>query len=457
MTKLNNESEASRRHFLQMLGAGFGMLAGLGRLETPAAGAQQDYKALVCVFLFGGNDGHNVVVPLNAAQYSAYQAARGGLALPTNQLLPINDATQGAFGLHYGLPELQQIYQAGRLAVLANVGMLVRPTSYAEYIAALQLPTNLRSHSDQVLQMQTGIPNSGGSTGWGGRTVDLVAASNANTSFPVSISIGGPSLYCTGNTTAAAGLQPGNDLSQGAMNFWPASAAAMRDSAQARILAAESGNALVDAANRALIDARLLNPLLKAAAGAPAFSTQFPSTSLGNQMKEIARLISLRTQLNAGRQVFFCSMGGFDTHSNQSWTHWDLLQQVSKAVAAFYQATVEMGVADRVTTFTLSDFGRTLQPSGSGTDHGWGSHHLILGGAVRGGRIFGRFPRMTNYSNFNATAEDYVDARGGLLPQVSLAQYGATLARWFGAADAQLNSLFPQLANFSVRDLGFME
>lgn len=456
--KTTNERDLSRRRFLQLLplGASLGMVAGLGRVEARAAGAQQDYKALICVFLFGGSDGHNVVVPLDATQYTAYQAARGGLALPLNQLLPISDPTQGAFGLHYGLPELQAIYQAGRMAVLSNVGMLVRPTSYAEYLAASQLPTNLRSHSDQVVQMQTGIPNSGGSTGWGGRTADLLAASNVNTSFPVSIAVGGSALYCVGNTTAAASLQPGNDLDQGAMNFWPASAAAVRNAAQARILAAESGNDLVNAANRALIDARQLNPLLKAASGAPAFTTQFPTTSLGRQLKEVARLISLHTQLNVGRQVFFCSLGGFDTHSNQSWNHWDLLQQVSKAVAAFYQATTEMGMADRVTTFTMSDFGRTLQPSGSGTDHGWGSHHLVVGGAVQGGRIYGRFPRMTNYASLNSTADDYADARGGLLPQASLAQYGATLAKWFGAGDGQLNSLFPQLANFSTRDLGFM-
>ena len=173
-------------------------------------------------------------------------------------------------------------------------------------------------------------------------------------------------------------------------------------------------------------------------------------------MKEIARIISLRSQTGAGRQVFFASLGGFDTHGGQAYQHWALLQQVSQAMAALYNATVEMGIADKVTSFTLSDFGRTLQPSGSGSDHGWGSHHFIVGGAVSGGQIYGRFPLMTNYSNFNATNDDYADARGVMLPQVGLAQYGATLAKWFGAADAQLDTVFPTLANFGVRDLGFM-
>ncbi len=452
---MNKQQRISRRNFLQ-LSASFGMIAALGRFNLTEAAQAPDYKALVCVFMFGGNDGHNLVVPLAGAQYSAYQTARGALALPTNQLLPVTDPTLGQFGLHYGIPELQTLFQQGKMAVLANVGNLVRPTSYADFQAANQLPVQLRSHSDQVAQMQTGFPNASGSTGWGGRTVDLMQPMNAGTSFPVSISMSGNALFCTGSVVQAAALQPGNELDQDAMSLWPSTAAQARALAQQQIVSQTSGNQMVDAANKSLADALALNPLLKAASGNPPFTTQFPSTSLGNQLKEVARMIGLRSQLGVGRQVFFCSLGGFDTHGGQGYQQWDLLRQVSQAVAAFYDATVQMGVGGNVTTFTLSDFGRTLQPSGSGSDHGWGNHHLVVGGAVNGGKLFGTFPLMTNYGNFNSTNDDYADTRGVLLPGLSLVQYGATMAKWFGASNSQLDSLFPTLSNFALRDIGFL-
>jgi uncharacterized protein (DUF1501 family) len=213
---------------------------------------------------------------------------------------------------------------------------------------------------------------------------------------------------------------------------------------------------MVDAANKVMANALALNPLLQSAASSVAFQKPFPATEIGNQLGEIARMISLNAQLNVGRQVFFCSLSGFDTHGGQSYQQWDLLQQVSQALDAFYAATVQLGLGSQVTTFTLSDFGRTLQPSGSGTDHGWGNHHLILGDSVKGGNIFGTFPLMTNYASFNASRDDYADTRGVMLPGFSLSQYGATLARWFGATDADLNGLFPTLPNFSTRDVGFL-
>jgi uncharacterized protein (DUF1501 family) len=206
----------SRRNFLQ-LSASFGMLAALGEFKLSKAAPVQDYKALVCVFMLGGNDGHNVVVPLSGAQYSAYTAARGGLALPLGQLLGVNDPTLGPFGLDYAMPELQSIYNQGAMAVVSNVGNLVRPTSFVDYQASNQLPTNLRSHSDQVAQMQTGVPSATGSTGWGGRTVDMMQANNSGTSFPVSISMNGTALFCVGAVAASASLQPGNYLDQNAM------------------------------------------------------------------------------------------------------------------------------------------------------------------------------------------------------------------------------------------------
>lgn len=446
----------SRREFVQ-LSAAFGMLAGLGQFKLTAAAPVQDYKALVCLFMFGGNDGHNLVVPLNNTQYSAYQASRGGLALPPNQLLGINDAAQGPFGLHYAMPELQALYNQNRMAILANVGILVQPTVYANLSNAnFALPLNLRSHADQVVEMQTGFPSSGGSTGWGGRTLDLLQSSNAGTNFPVSISMNSPALFCVGSVVQGTALQPGNYFDQSAMGIYPPAAAQARATAQQQIISADSGNSIINAANSVMGNALALNPLLKNAAGAIAFNKPFPQTPIGTQLKEIARLISLNSQLGAGRQVFFCSLAGFDTHGGQSYQQWDLLQQVSKALDAFYGATVQLQAANQVTAFTLSDFGRTLQPSGTGSDHGWGSHHLILGGAVNGGRMYGTYPLMTNYANFNATNSDYADNRGVMLPNTSLSQYGATLAKWFGTSDSDLDSLFPTLPNFAARDLGFL-
>ncbi|MBX3028387.1 DUF1501 domain-containing protein [bacterium] len=449
----------SRRRFLH-LGASLGVLLGLGRFDWAQAAAAGDYKALVCLFLFGGNDGHNLVVPLQSQQYAAYVAARGALALPQSQLLPIADPTQGPFALHYAMPELQALYTQGRAAILANVGMLVQPTTYTQANGAnAPLPLNLRSHSDQVVQMQTGVPNASGSSGWGGRTLDALTYNhgyNATTSFPVAISMQRPALFCDGAIVQDVSLWPGNALDQNGLNLYPPSAAAARAAAQMQIVSTSSGNDLIDAANKVMADARALNPLLRAAQAGVTFQQPFPSTDLGEQLQEIARIISLNAQLAVGRQVFFCSLGGFDTHSGQGYQQWDLLRQVSQALDAFHAATVQLGVADRVTAFTLSDFGRTLQPSGSGTDHGWGNHHLIVGGAVRGGRLYGRYPLMTNYASFNASADDYADGRGAMLPGVSLSQYGATLARWFGASDADLDAIFPTLANFSNRDLGFM-
>lgn len=447
----------SRRNFMQ-LGAGFGMLAALGQLKTAQAAVQQDYKALVCLFMFGGNDGHNAVVPLSSAQYSAYQSARGGLALSPSQLLGINDATQGAFGLHSAMPEMQTLYNQGKAGILANVGMLVQPTTWQQYQSGVQLPTQLRSHSDQVVQMQTGYPNTGGSTGWGGRVADLMQSANGATAFPTSISLGGSALFCSGNQVAGLNLQPGNLFDQSAFSIYPPAAGAARDTAQNSIITQDTGNTLTNASNGVIGTARRLNPLLRAAAGNPSFTTPFPSTALGNQLKEIARIISVRSQTQVSRQVFFASLGGFDTHSGQSYQQGFLLQQVSAALAAFYNATAEMGIANNVTAFTLSDFGRTLQPSGTGTDHGWGSHHFVVGGAVSGGRIYGTFPSMTAYAQAasNQATADYADSRGTLLPRLSLTQYGATLARWFGASDFQLDALFPTLPNFATRDLGFV-
>jgi uncharacterized protein (DUF1501 family) len=452
----------SRRRFLELSG-GLGLLAGLGRMSfAPSAAAAGDYKALVCLFMFGGNDGHNTVVPMEPTQYAAYVQQRGNLRLQQNQLLPISDATQGQFGFHYSMVDMQQLYNQGHMAVLANVGTLYQPTSYAQYLQpGFALPSQLRSHSDQVVQMQTGQPDTSLATGWGGRCVDTMQSApynyNAATNFPTSISMNSPALFCTGNQVAGTSSQPGNFLGQNAMGFWQQSAATARKNAQNTVITTPSGNAMIDAANKSLATAAALNPILAGAANTVNFNKAFPSTSIGNQLKEIARLISLNSQLGIGRQVFFCSLGAFDTHSGQGYQQQENLDNVSQALGAFYAATQQLGVDQQVTTFTLSDFGRTLQPSGSGSDHGWGNHHFIMGGAVQGGKMYGRYPLMTNLANFNSTADDYADNRGVMLPSTGLAQYGATLAKWFGVQDdLELKGMFPTLQAFPSLNLGFI-
>ena len=421
-----------------------------------------DYKALVCIFLVGGNDGHNTIVPLTQAGFNSYKAARGNLALPDGNgpLVQVQDDTNGTpYGLNPGLSALAPLWGTGtgtgRLAVMANVGMLVKPLTRPQYLAnTAPLPTNLFSHSDQIQQMQAAIPSSSAGTGWGARAADILNGLNSASAFPAAISCAGPALFCTGNIVQSASLLPGFDLDPSGMNLWPASATTARLNGLQQVLQFDSGLALVQAANKARKDALDLNALMKS--GNATISSPFPGGGLSDQLKQVARLIKLRDVTGVKRQVYFCMLGGFDTHGAQSWEHWNLLRQVSEAMAAFYHCTEqELGIAQQVTSFTLSDFGRTLQPSGVGSDHGWGSHHLILGGAVQGGRIHGTFPTLA------LGGPDDSGTRGALIPTTSVEQYAATLAKWLGVTDADLplvfQNLYQNLADFGGQPtLNFM-
>jgi uncharacterized protein (DUF1501 family) len=233
------------------------------------------------------------------------------------------------------------------------------------------------------------------------------------------------------------------------MAAWPSSAAAAKAQALQEIVSFNSGLSLIQAANDVRADSIELNGMLNGL-GSSAVTTTFPGTSLGQQLKQVAQLISLRATTGMKRQVFFCAINGFDTHASQSWAHWDLLTNVSEAMAAFYQATADMGIADRVTTFTASEFGRSLQPSGSGTDHGWGNHHLIMGGAVQGGDVYGTFPDLA------LSGPDDTGNRGVLIPTTSFDQFGGTCAKWFGVSATDMPGVFPNLGNFATADLGFL-
>lgn len=449
---MTNHHNPSRRRFLRTTGT-FAAAVGLSQLGLINAFAQSasDYKALVCIFLLGGNDGHNVIVPQTQNAYNAYKAIRGPLALPdvSAKLLPVLTPDGTPYALNDGLTAIHPLWAQQKLAVVANVGMLVQPITRQQYLAGTAtVPTNLFSHSDQIVQMQSADPNGSGGTGWAGRVADTMQALNGASDFPSSISMAGSALFCTGNIVQSASLIPNFDLD--GMTAWPASAAAAKMQALQEIITLDSGMAVVRAANKVRQDALTLIGLLKNLNGGTPLSTQFPQTSIGQQLQQVARMIRVRASTGMSRQVFFCSLGGFDTHSGQSWAQWDLLKQLSVAMAAFYNATAEMSVADQVTTFTQSDFGRTLQPSGSGSDHGWGSHHLVMGDAVQGGDLYGTFPPPA------LGGPDDANNRGVLIPTTSIDQYAATMAKWFGVSPAALPQIFPNLGNFPTTDLGFL-
>ncbi len=455
----------SRRHILQGLSAS-ALVGRLGVMNQAALAATttNDYKALVCIMLAGGCDGHNVIVPLKQADFNAYKLARGGLALPDSNgpLVQVQTKNGTPYGLNPGLVNIGSLWSQGQLAVLANVGMLNQPVTRAQFIntqSGVSLPTNLFSHSDQIQQMQSGIGSSGSGTGWGGRALDSLSAMNGTSTFPAAVSLSGPALFCTGSKILSTSLFPGFDLDMAGMNLWPASATNARYQGVQQVISFDSGLKLIQAANQSRKDAMDLNALL--VGNSAQVTTAFPSTSIGAQLRQVAKIIKIRGTTGMSRQVFYCTLGGFDTHASQSWQQWDLLNYLTQAMMAFYNCvSTELGLADKVTTFTLSDFGRTLQTNGSGSDHGWGNHHLIMGGAVNGGDLYGTFPSMA------LGGPDDSGARGATIPTTSIAQYGATLARWFGVDDTPdpadpnaataLDGVLPTLRNFASRDLGFM-
>lgn len=442
----------TRRKFIAASGQLAAASLGLERFGLMNAAAQSngDYRALVCVFLFGGIDANNLVIPAGSS-YAQYSALRQGLALPENSLLPVAARNGRNFGLHPNLKALHPLYGSSRMAILANVGVLYRPTTRDEYRnRAVPLPSNLFSHSDQQQQWQTGHLDLFRGTGWAGRVADQVAYMNAPSKFPVSASLAGNPILLAGSDSKPATLAAGGTMSltgRGGAAF-----RAQRDAALQEIIKLDSGLTMVQQAGASLQDGIDIGKLIQSAlATAPALTTVFPTTGLGRQLSDITKLIAVRGALGMRRQIFFASLGGFDTHANQLATHVALLPQLSDAIAAFYQATEELGVANSVTTFTESEFGRTMQPSaGGGTDHAWGSHHFLFGAAVKGSDVYGTFPELA------LGGPDDSGSRGSYIPTTSLDQYGATLASWFGVPPSGLDSIFPNLANFPTRTLGFL-
>jgi uncharacterized protein (DUF1501 family) len=453
----------SRRDFLRStvksaaaLGAG-SVLAKFGEMNALAAGSSA-YQALVCIYLQGGNDGHNTIIPIATAQqtYSLYQQTRQGLALPQASLLGIQNGSD-SYGLHPSIPELQGLYKQGKAAVLANVGNLVAPIDRAAYQSnnLSLVPTALFSHTDQATQWQSAIPNSLGKSGWGGRIADAMQAQNSGATFPSVSSMAGCGLFCTGQETSPASVPPpnGNNGATGMANllgpsyYGSATAADMQ-----QLLSFDNGLQLVQANNGIMTRGNTYANTLSGLLTTSKITTAFPASNpLAAQLLTVANVMSVQSQLGLNRQIFFCQLGSFDTHASQHATQQTLLKQLSQAVAAFYNATLELGISQQVTTFTVSEFGRTLTPSGNdGSDHAWGNHHFVLGGAVNGGQFYGSFPELAVGSSIDA------NNRGTFIPTTSIAQYGATLAQWFGVSPTNISSIFPNIGNFSSSDLGFL-
>jgi uncharacterized protein (DUF1501 family) len=459
--------DASRRAFLKrasvlsIAGAATPWALNLAAFGEASASTAGDYKALVCVFLYGGNDYGNTLVPYDATNYSLYQGLRPGLAYSRNSLsntvlAPVvapKDA--GGFPREYALaPELAPLvpmFNAGKMAVLLNVGTLIQPTTKTQYLAnSVPLPPKLFSHNDQQSFWQSSAPE-GATSGWGGRMGDFLEAGNGNATFTC-VNVSGNAVFLSGNTAvqyqvSTTGSVPMTALSTPLFGSAACSIALRTIITGPRIQLLEAD--YVKITNRS-IDAN--TALSGALASDSAISNLFPTgNSLADQLKMVARMIASADKLGAKRQVFFVSLGGFDNHDGLNTVHPGLLTTVANALSAFYNATTALGVSAQVTTFTASDFGRTLTVNNDGSDHGWGSMHFVLGGAVNGQQYYGTPPAVAN------NGPDDV-GQGRLLPTTSVDQYAATLGKWFGLSDANLISVLPSLANYNpgVRTLGFV-
>ena len=464
----------TRREFLLQsghacLGYAIGAAAfvsGVARFSLINAFAQgSDYKALVCVFLAGGNDGNNMVVPLDATGYAAYSNARSASALAIAQaaLLPITPSSIGSpFGLHPGLGGLRALWDDQKLSVVCNVGPLAQPITREQYIGGAPRPYQLFSHSDQIAQWQSAIADRVSATGWGGRIADRTPVHPSG--FPTLTAISG-GLFTRGQFTSPLSIAAApTALNQVLVlnGFGTVASEVARRTSMDFLRTIDNGNTLVASASRTTQQALDIGQTLNSN---PTIATTFPNTTLANQLLQVAKVIKFNSTsptLGLNRQIFFCQLGGFDTHQGQVNTQLTLLTQVGDAIKAFYDSTVELGVSNQVTTFTLSDFGRTFQPAGTGagtvgTDHAWGNHHFVAGGAVRGGDFFGEIgPNGMVFPELRLSGPNDTDNRGRWIPTSSVEQYAATLASWYGVSAADLPLVFPNIGRFPRADLGFI-
>jgi uncharacterized protein (DUF1501 family) len=442
----------ARRELLlsSLAGAGwFALSPTRSALAAASAAAQaSNYKALVCLYLYGGNDAFNLIVPRSAAEYATYAASRGSLAVPQASLLPIAPVNPGAalWGVHPSAPAVADLFMADKLAVVANLGTLIEPVTRAQYQAgSASVPPQLFSHADQSTQWMTARSNDLADVGWCGRVAERIGWSSL---LPMNVSLEGTTTLQRGPGSAPYVMNPSGV--EGLTGFWGEQGDKRFTTFQA-LLERPNAHKLERAYAGTLKESIALEQqVTDALTGAPTFTTPFPAESwTGRQLEMVARMIAVRSALSVERQIFFVGMGGFDTHDGQSTYQPQLFAELSAILAAFQAAMAQLGVENEVTLFTASEFGRTLSSNGEGSDHGWGSHQLVLGGSVRGRELFGTMPDLALEGPDDA-------GYGRIIPTLAVEQYGATLARWFGVAPGDLAAIFPNLANFASPDLGFL-
>jgi uncharacterized protein (DUF1501 family) len=465
---MSNQINQQRRKLIKMamIGGASTVLATQNKLNLMSSALASeystinDYKSLICIYQRGGNDAFNMLVPLVCSEYSSYQSTRQNLAIPKNSLLPI---TTGELGFHPSMPLIRDLYNQQKLAVVANTGVLFRPTTVDNFRNNNLIPPDLFSHSHQMDIWQTGHASNPSiiRPGWGGLIADKLNNVNlTNAGIPPTFTLSGTNLWQTGEITRQLGVG-----ASGINNFrffsekpWELS----RRRAFEEIMQINSSHPLQTQMKEIINDTRdRIGELKQALEQSPDLTSEFDqSNPLAKQLRMVAKLISVREQLGMKRQLFFVSAGSWDTHSNQLTDHANLLKMLDDGIGSFQNTMQEldaMGIAktNSVTTFSASEFGRTLTSNGDGTDHGWASHYLVCGGAVQGGQTHGNIPAMEIGGANDATGE-YETPAGRFIPEYSVDQYGATLARWLGVSEADMSTIFPNLNNFGQKDLGFM-
>ncbi|MEO7493447.1 MAG: DUF1501 domain-containing protein [Massilia sp.] len=460
-------NNASRRAFLKrasalsVAGVAAPWALNLAAMAEAAAAGATDYKAMVCIFLYGGNDYANTVVPYDATSHTvytqqrptfAYTQAQLGATLLTPTVAPVDSkGVTHQYALAPGLAPLASLFGTGKLGVILNIGTLVQPTTKAQYTAkSAPLPPKLFSHNDQQSVWQSSSPE-GATSGWGGRIGDLFEAGNGNATFTC-VNVSGNAVFLSGKTAVQYQVSTSGPVAMNGIKS-PLFGSATCTEALRTLITQPRTHVLESEYNRVVKRSLDANTILTTSlAAVPALTTTFPTpNSLADQLKLVAKMIAAAPALGAKRQVFFVSMGGFDTHDAMVTAHPGLMTNLGAAMSAFYAATVELGVADQVTSFTASDFGRTLTGNSDGSDHGWGSMHFVMGGAVNGQRFYGTAPVVAN------NGVDDV-GQGRLLPTTSVDQFAATMGKWMGVSDSQLLSMLPTLSNYNVsaRNLGFV-
>ena len=483
---LREPSNQSRRAFLRrsaqlaLAGTALPTVLNLAAMGEAAAFDATDYKALVCIFMYGGNDYANTVIPYDQVSYNKYQTIRTDIAIPRNaqlsatRLVPATPLPGGReYALHPAMTGLASLFNAGQAAVQLNVGPLVEPLTRSQYEAgAVRQPPKLFSHNDQQSYWQSSSPE-GATVGWGGNMGDLAMSSNSNSSLFTCISVTGNAVFLSGDSALSYQVGPGGAVHIdgldsylfGSSNIGAAFSQLVQAPRSHRLEQAYNGVTQRAIGAETAITAALSNvPANASSPFAPLF--HIADQNLARQLLMVSRLIACRTTLGPKRQVFFVSMGGFDHHGGLLAGHADLMGQLSQGMTAFYETTRLLGVQNAVTSFTMSEFGRTLTSNGDGSDHGWGSHHLVVGGAVNGvaaaqGRFYGTPPPVSVGEDLGNPEDQWHVGQGRLLPSTSVDQYAATLAKWFGVNSTELAEIFPNLSNFTTAngyppDMGFM-